>query len=56
MGQLCLKRHKPLFVLDVDPSVAAGNQRLIRAGASPLDTNHLDACLDGDSDGPMTLF
>ncbi len=37
MGQLCLKRKKPLFVFDLPTEVAEGNQKLIRAGAIPLD-------------------
>ena len=37
MGQLCLKRKKPLFVFDLPTEVAEGNQKLIRAGALALD-------------------
>ena len=37
MGQLCLKRKKPLFVFDLPTEVAEGNQKLIRAGAIALD-------------------
>ena len=36
MGQLCLKKEKPLFVLELTPDVASGNRRLIRAGAQPF--------------------
>jgi DNA processing protein len=57
MGQMCLKRKKPLFVFDLDHALAPGNCRLIRAGAIPLATDGLSVCLsDGDADGPMTLF
>jgi len=37
MGQLCLKRKKPLFVFDLPPEESEGNQKLIRAGAIALD-------------------
>jgi len=37
MGRLCLKRKKPLFVFDLPTDVAEGNQKLIKAGAIPLD-------------------
>jgi len=40
MGQLCLKRNKPLFVIDIEHEAAPGNQRLISAGATPV---HIDA-------------
>ena len=36
MGQLCLKKEKSLFVLELTPDVASGNRRLIRAGAQPF--------------------
>jgi len=55
MAQLCLKRNKPLFVLDLPLGEAAGNQRLIKAGAMALSINELDACL-APLDGPLTLF
>lgn len=55
MAQLCLKRNKPLFVLDLPPAEAAGNQRLIKAGGMALSINELDACL-APLDGPLTLF
>lgn len=43
MGQLCLKRKKPLFVLDLDESEAPGNQALIRAGAVAVSPNDFEA-------------
>lgn len=45
MGQLCLKRGKPLFVLDLDETIAAGNQRLIRAGATRFASDDLAAVI-----------
>jgi DNA processing protein len=43
MGDLCLglmkKKKKLLFVFDLPENVAAGNQKLIRSGAIPLDPN-----------------
>jgi DNA processing protein len=44
MAQLCLKRKKPLFVLDVEPDVSEGNQMLIRAGAIPFCKDNLEVC------------
>ena len=41
MGQLCLKKHKPLYVLDIDTETAAGNQRLIRGGAIGVSVDEL---------------
>ena len=55
MAQLCLKRKKPLFVLDLATDEAAGNQRLIKAGAIPVDAADLESCLGADG-GEMTLF
>jgi len=55
MGQLCLKRGKPLFVLDLDPGVAEGNRRLIKAGATPVDPENPAACLD-ELEPASTLF
>lgn len=37
MAQLCLKRGKPLFVLDLSDDLAAGNRKLIKAGATAVD-------------------
>ena len=64
MGQLCLKKSKALYVLDVDSDTAAGNQFLIRAGATAVSADELEvvfheaavvdeAALD---DWPQTLF
>lgn len=55
MAQLCLKRHKPIFVLDLDAEIAPGNGKLIRAGALPVDPTN-PANLLADLQGPMTLF
>ena len=55
MAQLCLKRKKPLFVLDLETDQAAGNQRLIKAGAIPVAAENLEACLGADG-GELTLF
>ena len=43
MGQLCLKKKKPLFVLDLDESETPGNQALIRAGAVAINPNDFEA-------------
>jgi len=43
MGQLCLKRNKPLFVLDLDEDEAPGNKRLIKAGGIGVSRNELEA-------------
>jgi DNA processing protein len=58
MGQLCLKKRKPLYVLDVDTDTAAGNHLLIRGGATAVSADELEvvfreAALD---DSPQTLF
>lgn len=42
MGQLCLKRKKQLFVLDLDDSEAPGNRALIRAGAVAVSPSDLE--------------
>jgi DNA processing protein len=55
MAQLCLKRRKPLFVLDLDSDLAPGNQILIRAGATPVDPTGPESVLS-ELGGPMTLF
>lgn len=55
MAQLCLKRHKPLFVLDLDAGAAAGNQKLIRAGAIAVDPADPESLL-AELQGPRTLF
>ena len=52
MGQLCLKRNKPLFVLDLDEDEAPGNRRLIKAGGIGVSRNELEAVF-GDTN---TLF
>ncbi len=43
MGQLCLKRRKSLFVLDLDEFDTPGNQALIRAGAVAVSPSDLEA-------------
>ncbi len=43
MGQLCLKRNKPLFVLDLDEDEAPGTKRLIKAGGIGVSRNELEA-------------
>ena len=48
MGQLCLKKGKPLFVLDVESDTAPGNRKLIRAGAKPLPPDELATALVHD--------
>lgn len=55
MAQLCLKRQKPLFVLDLATDAAAGNQKLIKAGATPVDPIDPSSLLE-ELGGPMTLF
>ena len=42
MGQLCLKRNKPLFVLDLTEDEAPGNRRLIKAGGVSVSPNDLE--------------
>lgn len=58
MGQLCLKRKKPLFVLDVDTEAANGNQRLIAAGATAVSLDDMAVLFAADSGGveSPTLF
>lgn len=58
MGQLCLKRGKPLYVLDIDETISAGNQKLIRAGAISVDQRDVSSIFartQVSSDTP-TLF
>ncbi len=42
MGQLCLKRNKPLFVLDLTEDEAPGNRRLIKAGGVSVSPDDLE--------------
>jgi DNA processing protein len=50
MAQLCLKRRKPLFVLELDETEAPGNRALIRAGAAAVNPSDLEAIwVEGDS-------
>lgn len=42
MGQLCLRRNKPLFVLDLTEDEAPGNRRLIKAGGVSVSPNDLE--------------
>jgi len=62
MAQLCLKRKKPVYVFDLPPDVAEGNQRLIRDGAIPLDPTGPSDCLTPLQEpavrklAPLTLF
>jgi len=46
MGNLCLKNNKQVFVFDLDPEVAEGNQQLIRKGGIAIDPTDVEACLD----------
>ena len=55
MAQLCLKRKKMLFVLDLDPEVAPGNQKLIQLGAVPVNLSEPEVVLAEDQ-APLTLF
>jgi predicted Rossmann fold nucleotide-binding protein DprA/Smf involved in DNA uptake len=55
MAQLCLKRKKSLFVLDLDPETAPGNQKLIQMGATPVDLSEPEVVLTEDQ-APLTLF
>jgi DNA processing protein len=61
MGNLCINKKKHLFVFDLDPQVAEGNQQLIRKGGIAIDPTDIDGCLDliegalGDG-GQTTLF
>jgi len=58
MGQLCIKRKKPLFVLDVETEAANGNQRLIAAGATAVSLDDMAVLFAADSGGveSPTLF
>lgn len=58
MAQLCLKRSKPLYVLDLEESEAPGNQQLIRAGARAVPRDDFDVIWSGNWDSPIqpTLF
>jgi DNA processing protein len=57
MAQLCLKRKKQLFVLDVPSDIAPGNQKLIRSGATPLDPANTKAAIAAPPPpSPLTLF
>ena len=58
MGQLCLKKRKPLYVLDIDADTAAGNQLLIRGGATAVSANELEVVFRETAvdDHPQTLF
>ena len=55
MAQLCLKRKKHVFVLDLPEGEAPGNRRLIKAGAIGVDPADPAACL-APTGGPQTLF
>lgn len=55
MAQLCLKRNKPLFVLDLDPKIAPGNRKLIQLGAISVNPDEPDVVL-AEIQGPLTLF
>lgn len=55
MAQLCLKRKKPLFVLDVETDVAEGNQALIRAGAIPFSSTNFEVCWQAEIVGEPQL-
>ncbi len=55
MAQLCLKRKKPLFVLDVETDVAEGNQALIRAGGIPFSGSNLEVCWQAEVEGEPQL-
>lgn len=52
MGQLCLKRNKPLFVLDLTEEEAPGNRRLIKSGGVSVSRDELDTVFADTS----TLF
>lgn len=58
MAQLCLKRRKPIFVLDVETDVAEGNQALIRSGAIPFSATNLEVCWQAEVEDEthLTLF
>lgn len=57
MAQLCLKRKKQLFVLDVPSDIAPGNEKLIRAGATPLDPANTEPAIAAPPPpSPLTLF
>lgn len=58
MAQLCLKKKKPLYVMDFDEDVAPGNQSLITAGGIALDVGELEKCWSEEpEDGaPLSLF
>lgn len=42
MAQLCLKKRKRLYVLDLEENESPGNQTLIRAGALPVSRDQLE--------------
>jgi predicted Rossmann fold nucleotide-binding protein DprA/Smf involved in DNA uptake len=58
MAQLCLKKKKPLYVMDFDEDVAPGNQSLIKAGGIALDVGELEKCWTDEvaGDEPLSLF
>ena len=58
MAQLCLKKKKPLYVMNFDEDIAPGNQSLIKAGGIALELDALDKCWTDEvaGDEPPSLF
>ena len=58
MAQLCLKKKKPLYVMNFDEDIAPGNQSLIKAGGLALELDALDKCWTDEAlgDEPPSLF
>jgi len=46
MAQLCLKKGKDVFVFDLTADEAEGNQKLIKAGATPLNREDFSEAFD----------
>jgi DNA processing protein len=58
MAQLCLKRKKPLYVMNFDEDISPGNQALINAGGIALELDAIDKCWTDEvaGDEPLSLF
>jgi len=56
MGQLCLKKKKPLFVLDVRGDEGPGNQKLIRAGARAVTRDDLASVFNYEPPATQTTL
>ena len=56
MGQLCLKKKKPLFVLDIRGDEGPGNQKLIRAGARAVTRDDLASVFNHEPPATQTTL